>query len=90
MSVVQLALNLRGVLDISFYSRMTVGAFEKYISSDINLKCLKNLKILKIFSQTQTGNKMKVLRSDNGKEYTSKDFCKYTKERGIIHEFSSP
>ena len=42
------------------------------------------------FARTQTENKMKVLRSDNGKEYTSKDFCKYTKERGIIHEFSSP
>ena len=42
------------------------------------------------FVQTQTGNKIMVLRSDNGKEYTSKDFCKYTKERGIIHEFSSP
>ena len=32
MSVAQLALNIREVLDISFYSRMTVRAFEKYIS----------------------------------------------------------
>ena len=40
--------------------------------------------------QTQTGNKMKVLRSDKGREYTSEEFRKYTKERGVIHEFSSP
>ena len=39
---------------------------------------------------TQTGNKMKVLRSDNGTEYTSEEFNKYTKKRGIIQEFSSP
>ena len=41
---------------------------------------------------TQTGNKMKVFRSDNGTEYTSEEFNKYTKKRGIlvIQEFSSP
>ena len=33
---------------------------------------------------------MKVLRSDKGREYTSEEFRKYTKERGVIHEFSSP
>ena len=42
------------------------------------------------FVQTQTGNKMKVLRSDNGREYNSEEFRKYTKERSVIHEFSSP
>ena len=42
------------------------------------------------FAQTQTGNKIKVIRSDNGREYISKQFRKHTIARGIIQEFSSP
>lgn len=38
----------------------------------------------------QTGNTLKVLRSDNGKEYTPLELCEYAKKLGIIHEFSSP
>lgn len=38
----------------------------------------------------QTGNKLKVLRSDNGTEYTSFQFSDFLKEKGIVHEFSSP
>ncbi|CAK9832647.1 Retrovirus-related Pol polyprotein from transposon TNT 1-94 [Anthophora retusa] len=41
------------------------------------------------FVHTQTGNNIKVLRSDNGREYTSEEFRKHTEKRGIIHEFSS-
>lgn len=33
---------------------------------------------------------MKGLRSDNGTEYTSHEFKNFTREKGIIHEFSSP
>ena len=42
------------------------------------------------FVLTQTGNKIKVLRSDNGREYTSEEFRKHMTDRGIIQEFSSP
>ena len=42
------------------------------------------------FVRTQTGNKVKVLRSDNGTEYTTANFSKHVKDKGIIHEFSSP
>ena len=42
------------------------------------------------FVQTQTGNKIKVIRSDNGREYISEQFRKHTIDRGIVHEFSSP
>lgn len=38
----------------------------------------------------QTGNKIKVLRSDNGTEYLSNRFQNFLKEKGIIHEKSSP
>ena len=40
--------------------------------------------------ETQTGNKLKKVRSDNGGEYTPKQFCEYVKNRRINHEFSSP
>lgn len=43
-----------------------------------------------VLVQNQTGNKVKVLRSDNGTEYTCGILQNYIKNRGIIHEFSSP
>ncbi|CAK9816224.1 Retrovirus-related Pol polyprotein from transposon TNT 1-94 [Anthophora plagiata] len=42
------------------------------------------------FVHTQTGNKVKVLRSDNGSGYAAANFSKHMKNKGIIHEFSSP
>ena len=42
------------------------------------------------FVHTQTVNNIKVLRSDNGCEYTSEEFHKHTDDRGILHQFSSP
>lgn len=38
----------------------------------------------------QTGNKLKVLRSDNGTEYLSTQFKKFINDKGIVHELSSP
>ena len=37
-----------------------------------------------------TEKKMKILRSDNGGEYTSKEFSNYLKEKGIQHQLSIP
>ena len=37
-----------------------------------------------------TGKPVKILRSDNGGEYTSKEFESYLKENGIIHQLSVP
>lgn len=51
---------------------------------------LQKLKDYQTYVHTQTGNKIKVLRSDNGREYTSDEFHKHTTDNGIIHEFSSP
>lgn len=42
------------------------------------------------FVLTQLNTKIKVLKSDNGTEYTSRDFEKYLCENGIVHERSSP
>lgn len=38
----------------------------------------------------QTGNNIKILRSDNGKEFVCQKFAKFLEEKGIIHEISAP
>ena len=38
--------------------------------------------------ENQTGRKVKVLRSDNGGEYTSKKFEDYSASKGIKHQLS--
>ena len=40
--------------------------------------------------ERQTGTKLKTFRSDNGSEYTSKEFEAYLKENGIRHEKTAP
>jgi transposase InsO family protein len=40
--------------------------------------------------ENQTGNKIKVLRSDNGGEYTSNDFNDFCAREGIKRELTVP
>ena len=40
--------------------------------------------------ERETGKKLKCLRSDNGGEYTSKEFDSYCKRQGIRHEKTVP
>ena len=40
--------------------------------------------------ENQTGRKVKVLRSDNGGEYTSKEFKDYLASKDIKHQLSIP
>ena len=40
--------------------------------------------------ENQTERKVKVLRSDNGGEYTSKEFKDYLVSKGIKHQLSIP
>ncbi|KAF0740357.1 hypothetical protein Ae201684_004096 [Aphanomyces euteiches] len=51
---------------------------------------LENWKAKRAWSQTQTGNKVKVFRSDGGTEYSSADFEAELKRHGIHHESSTP
>ena len=37
-------------------------------------------------AENQTGEQIKILRSDNGGEYISNNFLKYLKAHGIIHQ----
>jgi gag-polypeptide of LTR copia-type/Pol polyprotein, beta-barrel domain/Integrase core domain/Domain of unknown function (DUF4219)/GAG-pre-integrase domain/Zinc knuckle len=53
-------------------------------------EALKNFASFKSFIETQTGNKVKRFRSDNGGEYTSKAFKEYCATLGIIMETTAP
>ena len=40
--------------------------------------------------ENQTGRKRKCLRIDNGREFKSKEFVKFCRERGIRREYTAP
>jgi transposase InsO family protein len=42
------------------------------------------------FAETQTGKRVKVLRSDNGGEYASHKFAAFCRDRGIVQQFTPP
>ncbi|KAF1332328.1 Integrase catalytic core protein, partial [Globisporangium splendens] len=42
------------------------------------------------FAETQTGRRVKVLRSDNGGEYVSNKFAAFCRNRGIVQQFTPP
>ncbi|KAF1334706.1 Integrase catalytic core protein, partial [Globisporangium splendens] len=42
------------------------------------------------FAETQTGRRVKVLRSDNGGEYASSKFAAFCRDRGIVQQFTPP
>jgi Reverse transcriptase (RNA-dependent DNA polymerase)/gag-polypeptide of LTR copia-type/Integrase core domain/GAG-pre-integrase domain/Domain of unknown function (DUF4219)/Zinc knuckle len=47
-------------------------------------------KKFKALMETQTGKKIKVLRSDNGGEYVSKEFNDFCDKEGVHHELTVP
>ena len=44
----------------------------------------------KALVETSSGRKLKILRSDNGGEYTSAEFIAYLKKEGVRHELTVP
>ena len=40
--------------------------------------------------EKQTGQSIKILRTDRGGEYESKEFIQYLKDSGIVHERTIP
>src|SRR3954464_1142655 len=42
------------------------------------------------FVKTQFGGKIQILRSDNGTEYTNKEFASFLSTQGIIHQTTCP
>ena len=70
------------------YSRYTIVYFLK--SKDETLSKFKEYVNL-VENQTGCGEgRVKIVRSDNGGEYTSKGFASYSAEKGIVHQFTNP
>ncbi|UYV72637.1 hypothetical protein LAZ67_10000129, partial [Cordylochernes scorpioides] len=71
--------------------------FKDYFSGYRHIYFIENKSdVLDIFKEyatliyTQTGNKIKVLRTDNALEFKSDNFADLCKRFGIIHEFTAP
>lgn len=67
------------------FSRKTFGYLLKS-KSEVFTKFVE----FKHLVENQTGEKIKVLRSDNGREYVNKDMSTFLKENGIIHQTTVP
>lgn len=72
---------------IDDYSRKTWIYYLKSKESD---EVLDRFKEFKALVENQTGTRIKVLRSDNGGEYTSGGFVDFCGDAGIKREFTVP
>jgi transposase InsO family protein len=70
------------MLLVDDYTRMTSVFFLKNKSEDF-----ENFKIYKEMVENEMDSKIKCLRSDNGEEFTSKEFMDYYRSHGIKREF---
>jgi len=85
MSTASLSNNMYFILFIDDFSRMTWVYFLKTKS-----QALLMFKNFKSMAETQSGQKIKVLRTDNGGEYISKEFNAFCLEAGIVHQLTIP
>ena len=53
-------------------------------------KVVRHLKVFIARAELETGQRLKVLRSDGGGEYTGRELGKYLEEKGIQHEITTP
>lgn len=67
------------------FSRKTFGYLLKS-KADVFTKCVE----FKHLVENQTGKRIKILRSDNGREYVNRDMTTFLKENGIIHQTTIP
>ena len=73
------------VLFVDAYSKFTWLYLLKH-KSDV----LEVFKFFKAFVENQLNSKIKILKSDNGGEYTSNAFKHFCASHGITHQFSCP
>ena len=77
--------NFYFILFIDDHSRMIWVQFLENKS-----QALSKFKSFKSMVETQSGQRIKVLRTDNGGEYTSRDFQNFCLETGIVHQLTVP
>lgn len=53
-------------------------------------EALEVFKKFKAVAETQSGQKLKILRTDGGGEYTSKAFEEFCEAQGVVHEVTPP
>src|ERR1700722_1953339 len=73
------------MLIIDDYSRLTWVAFLKE-----KAEAFEKFKIFKALTETQTGKRLKVVRSDRGGEFMSRDFKEFYDDHGIKREYTIP
>jgi hypothetical protein len=73
------------MLIVDDYTRLTWVFFLKEKS-----EAFEKFKIYKSLVENETDLKIKCLRSDNGGEFTSKEFIQFCENHGIKRQFSSP
>jgi transposase InsO family protein len=71
------------MLLVDDYTRMTIVCFLKNKS-----EAFENFKIYKEMVENEMDSRIKCLRSDNGGEFTSKEFMDYCSNHGIKRQFS--
>ena len=75
------------VIFIDDYSRKTWIYFLRSKKSE---EVLKRFQEFKALVENQTGRRIRVLRSDNGGEYTSKEFDEFCIQEGIKRQLTVP
>ena len=73
------------VLFVDEFTRMTWVSLIKF-----KHEVFDEFKKFRMKAENQSGQKLKILRTDGGGEYNSKEFQKFCEENGIEHEVTAP
>ncbi|CAN1849719.1 Retrovirus-related Pol polyprotein from transposon TNT 1-94 [Linum perenne] len=70
-----------------------IDDYSRYVWLDFmkeKSEALEKFKLFKEKAESEAGKKVQCLRTDNGGEYTSHEFCNYLKELGIRRQLTCP